>query len=136
MSGRGLLRPQKPQPTRAAWPNRLDSYSLSPTPSPSLLSFPLALLGPVTRLSSAPALSLYKEFFGHVAPYLIWLLPQPVRPSPLLIHRCAVCTFDLDVRLHLALDEFKGNRCSSMRTVPGRGSHTDKDTQITHNSAQ
>ncbi len=90
----------KPQPTRAAWPNRLCSYSLSPTPSPSLLSLPLTLLGPVTLHSSAPTLSLYKEFFGYVAPYLIWLLSQPVRPSPVLIRQWTVYTFDLDVRLH------------------------------------
>lgn len=94
-----LLRPQNLSPP--ALP-RLTGSTLIPTRQlPLRLSFPfpLALLGPVT----AQALSLYRDGFfrGYVAPYLIWLLSLPVRPSPLLIRRCAVCTFDLDVALAL-----------------------------------
>lgn len=89
----------KPQPTRAASPDGLDSYSHSPTPSPSLLSFPPRSSGSSNCSSSQ---FIQRGFFwGYVAPYLIWLLSLPVRPSPLLIRQCAVCTFDLDVALAL-----------------------------------
>ena len=99
-----LLRPQNLSPP--ALP-RLTGSTLIPTRQlPLRLSFPFP---PRSSGSSNCSSSQFIQrgfffsffFWGHVAPYLIWLLSPPVRPSPLLIRRCAVCTFDLDVALAL-----------------------------------
>lgn len=100
-----LLQPQKPQPTRAAWP----SSALIPIRQlPSLLLFPVSPLstGSTNSTQLSPNSQFIQRLFGHAASYLIWLLFRLVG-----LHMCAMLHIWFPA-LHSTQDEFKSHRYS------------------------
>ena len=117
----------KPQPTRAASPDGLDSYSHSPTPSPSLLSFPPRSSGSSNCSGSQ---FIQRRFFSRVCCSLFDLAALSTRQT--------VSTFNPPVcSLHLWFGRCACTWCSCMHTLTlGWWSRAHKGAQIAHNSAQ